>query len=420
MVEKKIIAGYERAKEVYAQHGIDVEKAIKKADQKSISIHCWQGDDLIGFDGSDTLTGGIQVTGNYPGRARNPEELRNDMAFAMDLIPGEVKANLHASYAELNDKSKDRDSYSIEDFSGWTDWALEKNIGLDFNPTFFSHDMMDGDFSLSSFDESKRKFWIEHGKRCREIGLEFANKTGKECVVNYWMPDGYKDIAVDTKKRRELMLDSLDQIFADPIDNEKVYCAIESKLFGLGVESYTVVSHEFAMGYAQSRDILYTLDAGHFHPTETISSKFTAVSPFINKFLLHVSRGVRWDSDHIIVWDDELQNIMNEIVWNELEDRFFIGLDFFDATLNRVAAWVIGVRNARKALLNAYLIPTKEMRQAEYDANYGKRLALYETYKELPFGSVWDYYCLSQDKPTGVDWLKKIEDYEVSTQFKRV
>ena len=199
MVEKKIIAGYERAKEVYAQHGIDVEKAIKKADQKSISMHCWQGDDLIGFDGSDTLTGGIQVTGNYPGRARNPEELRNDMAFAMDLIPGEVKANLHASYAELNDKSKDRDSYSIEDFSGWTDWALEKNIGLDFNPTFFSHDMMDGDFSLSSFDESKRKFWIEHGKRCREIGLEFANKTGKECVVNYWMPDGYKDIAVDTK-----------------------------------------------------------------------------------------------------------------------------------------------------------------------------------------------------------------------------
>ena len=298
--------------------------------------------------------------------------------------------------------------------------GIRENIGLDFNPTFFLHDMMDGDFSLSSFDESKRKFWIEHGKRCREIGLEFANKTGKECVVNYWMPDGYKDIAVDTKKRRELMLDSLDQIFADPIDNEKVYCAIESKLFGLGVESYTVVSHEFAMGYAQSRDILYTLDAGHFHPTETISSKFTAVSPFINKFLLHVSRGVRWDSDHIIVWDDELQNIMNEIVWNELEDRFFIGLDFFDATLNRVAAWVIGVRNARKALLNAYLIPTKEMRQAEYDANYGKRLALYETYKELPFGSVWDYYCLSQDKPTGVDWLKKIEDYEVSTQFKRV
>lgn len=418
-MEKIILNGYELAKEIYGKYGVDIDQAMTRADSVSISMNCWQGDDVIGFDGATSLTGGIQVTGNYPGRARNADELRKDLELAMQQIPGSVKLNLHASYAEKSDPSRDRDAYTIEDFTGWVDWANKNNIGLDFNPTFFSHPKMDGNFSLSSFDDEKRKFWIEHGIRCREISAEFAKRTGKDCVVNYWMPDGYKDICVDTAKRRELMLESLDEIFNADVDSENVYCALESKLFGLGVESYTVASHEFSLSYALSRKILYTLDAGHFHPTETISSKLTALMPFMDKMLLHVSRGVRWDSDHIITWDDELQNIMNEIIWNHLENRVLIGLDYFDATINRISAWVIGVRNARKALLKACLTPTKEMRNAEYEADYGKRLAIYEQNKELPFGLVWDYYCAKQNKPTGLEWLDNIQKYEKEVLLKR-
>lgn len=418
-MDKKIIQGYELAKEIYAKKGIDVDQAIAKADRIPVSMNCWQGDDVIGFDGSDALTGGIQVTGHYPGRPTGADELRQDINKAIDLIPGAVKLNLHASYAEKTDPAKDRDSYTIADFKKWVDWAVENKIGLDFNPTYFSHPKMDGNFSLASFDETTRKFWIEHGKRCREIAAEFAKATGKECTVNYWMPDGYKDICVDTVKRRELMLDSLDQIFKADIDSENVDCALESKLFGLGLESHTVVSHEFALAYAISRNICYCLDAGHFHPTEVISAKITALMPFVNKLLLHVSRPVRWDSDHIVVWDDELQNIMNEIIWNGLEDRVMIGLDFFDATMNRLSAWVIGLRNTRKAMLKAFLTPVKEMREAEYKADYGTRLALYEANKELPFGLVWDYYLASQNKPLGSDWLKDIQDYEQTVLLKR-
>lgn len=403
---------YEMAKAIYAEHGIDIDKAIEKANAVPISMNCWQGDDVIGFDGADTLTGGIQVTGNYPGRPRTAEELRDDMAFALSLIPGEVRINLHASYAEKTDPAKDRDAYTIDDFTRWVDWANEHDLGLDFNPTFFSHPKMDGDFSLSSFDDDIREFWIEHGIRCREIGAEFAKRTGKSCAINYWMPDGYKDVCVDTTKRRELMIDSLDRIFNADVDSDNVDCGIESKLFGVGVESHTVCSHEFSLCYALTRNILYTLDAGHFHPTETISSKITAIMPFMKKILLHVSRGVRWDSDHVVTLDDELQNIMNEIIWNGLEDRVLIGLDFFDATINRIAAWVIGVRNSRKALLKACLTPIDALRKAEYAADYTTRLALYEGNKELPFGLVWDYYCASQDKPTGDLWLKDIDKYE--------
>lgn len=418
-MEKVILNGYELAKEIYGKYGVDIEQAMEKADAVPISMNCWQGDDVIGFDGAASLTGGIQVTGNYPGRARNADELRKDLDLAMQQIPGTVKLNLHASYAEKSDPSRDRDAYTIEDFTAWVDWANKNDIGLDFNPTFFSHPKMDGNFSLSSFDEKTRKFWIEHGKRCREISAEFAKRTGKDCVVNYWMPDGYKDICVDTAKRRELMLESLDEIFNADIDSENVYCALESKLFGLGVESYTVASHEFSLSYALSRKILYTLDAGHFHPTEAISSKLTALMPFMDKMLLHVSRGVRWDSDHIITWDDELQNIMNEIIWNHMENRVLIGLDYFDATINRISAWVIGVRNARKALLKACLTPMKEMRNAEYEADYGRRLALYEQNKELPFGLVWDYYCAKQNKPIGLEWLKNVQEYEKEVLLKR-
>lgn len=417
--EKLIIEAYKNACESYSLYGVDVEQAVHKADSIPVSMHCWQGDDVIGFDNADSLSGGIQVIGNYMGRARSAEELRSDMETAKALIPGTIKVNLHASYAELSDNKRDRDAYTFEDFRGWAEWAKSLKIGLDFNPTFFSHPNMDGNFSLSSFDDKKRRFWIEHGKRCREIALGLAETTGKPCAVNYWMPDGYKDICVDTLRHRQLMIDSLDEIFEADIDKEKVLCSVESKLFGLGVESYTVASHEFSLSYAISRGILYTLDAGHFHPTETISSKISALMPFMDKIMLHVSRGVRWDSDHVIVWDDELQNIMNEIVWNNFEKRVIIGLDYFDATFNRIEAWVLGMRNARKALLKACLAPVSEMRKAEYEGNLGKRLAIYEENKELPFSSIWNYYCLKREVPVGLGWLENILSYEKEILSKR-
>ena len=409
MKEELILKGYEYAKSVYAENGVDVEAAMKKADAIPVSMHCWQGDDVIGFDGSDSLTGGIQTTGNYPGRARTADELRSDIAFAKSLIPGEIKLNMHACYAEKNGKKVDRDEYTIEQFQNWVDFAKEQGMGLDFNPTYFSHPKMDGDFSLSSYDPDTRKFWIEHGKRCREIGLEFAKQLGKPCAINYWMPDGYKDITADTKKHRDLMTASLDEIFAVDIDKKLVPCGLESKLFGVGVESYTVASHEYSYGYAVKNGLAYTLDAGHFHPTEVISAKLSAVLQFLDNVILHVSRPVRWDSDHVIILDDELQKIMDEIVLNGFESRTFIGLDYFDASINRVAAWAIGMRNARKALLNACLAPAA-IRQAEYDRDHTSRLALQEERKTLPFGAVWDYYCMTKGIPT--DMLSEVKKYE--------
>ncbi|MDO4983535.1 MAG: L-rhamnose isomerase [Eubacteriales bacterium] len=414
--EDLIVRGYEYAKAVYADMGVDVEAAMKKADAIPVSMHCWQGDDVIGFDGSDALTGGIQTTGNYPGRARTAEELRSDIAFAKSLIPGEVKLNMHACYAEKNGKKVDRDAYTIEQFQNWVDFAKEQGMGLDFNPTYFSHPKMDGDFSLSSYDADTRRFWIEHGKRCREIGLEFAKQLGKPCAVNYWMPDGYKDVTADTKKHRDLMTESLDEVFAADIDKKLVPCGIESKLFGVGVESYTVASHEYSYGYAVKKGLAYTLDAGHFHPTEVISAKLSAVLQFVDNVILHVSRPVRWDSDHVIILDDELQKIMDEIILNGFESRTFIGLDYFDASINRVAAWAVGMRNARKAILNACLAPAA-IRQAEYERDYTSRLALQEERKTLPFGAVWDYYCMT--KGISTDMLTDVKQYEKDVLSKR-
>ena len=356
MSEKIVLQGYEYAKEQYTAVGVDVDAAIARANAVPVSMQCWQGDDVIGFDGSDELSGGIATTGNYPGRARTPEQLRQDIDKAMSLIPGATKLNLHASYAEKNGKAVDRDAYTIEQFSAWADWAAEKEIGLDFNPTFYSHTMMDGNFSLASSQEKVRRFWVEHGKRCREIGLEFATRLKKPCVVNYWMPDGYKDICADTRTPRKRMTQSLDEIFAIPIDRKLVLCSVESKLFGLGIESYTVASHEYSLSYALTRNLLYCLDAGHFHPTEVISAKISAVLEFLDSILLHVSRGVRWDSDHVLTLDDELQQIMNEVIFNGYENRVFIGLDYFDASINRIACWVIGMRNMRKAILKLRLL----------------------------------------------------------------
>ena len=415
MKEELILKGYEYAK---AQYAAQVDAAIAKADAIPVSMHCWQGDDVIGFDGSDSLSGGIQTTGNYPGRARTADELRADIAFVRTMIPGATKLNLHASYAEKNGKQVDRDAYTIDLFQNWVDFAKEQKIGLDFNPTYFAHPKMDGDFSLSSTNPAIRKFWIEHGKRCREIGLEFAKQLNQPCAINFWMPDGYKDVCADTKLHRDLMIDSLDQIFAEDIDRKLVPCGLESKLFGVGVESYTVASHEFSYGYAVKNGLLYTLDAGHFHPTEVISAKLTACLPFLEGIILHVSRPVRWDSDHVILLDDEIQRIMDEVILNNYQDRTFIALDYFDASINRVAAWAVGMRNARKAILSACLAPAS-IRDAEHKGDLTSRLALMEERKTLPFGAIWDYYCMKQDAGVGTDWLAKVKQYETDVLSKR-
>ena len=418
MKEELILKGYEYAKAQYAAQGVDVDAAIAKADAIPVSMHCWQGDDVIGFDGSDSLSGGIQTTGNYPGRARTADELRADIAFVRTMIPGATKLNLHASYAEKNGKQVDRDAYTIDLFQNWVDFAKEQKIGLDFNPTYFAHPKMDGDFSLSSTKGDTRKFWIEHGKRCREIGLEFAKQLNQPCAINFWMPDGYKDVCADTKLHRDLMIDSLDQIFAEDIDRKLVPCGLESKLFGVGVESYTVASHEFSYGYAVKNGLLYTLDAGHFHPTEVISAKLTACLPFLEGIILHVSRPVRWDSDHVILLDDEIQRIMDEVILNNYQGRTFIALDYFDASINRVAAWAVGMRNARKAILSACLAPAS-IRDAEHKGDLTSRLALMEERKTLPFGAIWDYYCMKQDAGVGTDWLAKVKQYETDVLSKR-
>lgn len=420
MNEKSILQGYEYAKEAYAAAGVDVEAAMKRADAVPVSMHCWQGDDVIGFDGSGALDGGIQTTGDYPGRARTADELRADIDFARSLIPGATKLNLHASYAEKHGRKVDRDAYTIAEFQTWVDWAKQNGIGLDFNPTYFSHPMMDGNFSLSSADEKKRRFWIEHGKRCREIGQEFAKQLGQPCAINYWMPDGHKDTCVNTKVYRDRMTAALNEIFADKsISQADVPCALESKLFGIGVESYTVASHEYSLSYALTHGIYYTLDSGHFHPTEVISAKISAVLEFMDKILLHVSRGIRWDSDHVIALDDELQRIMDEIIFNGFEQRVFIGLDYFDAAINRIACWAIGMRNARKALLNACLANSEAMRKAEAEGDNTTRFALLEERKSLPAGAVWDYYCMTHGVPTGIDWLAQVKKYEADVLVKR-
>lgn len=421
MKDRQVTLGYEYASKVYEDHGVDVGKAMRDCAAIPVSMHCWQGDDVSGCESAaGGASGGIATTGNYPGRARGADELRADIDQALRLIPGKKKLNLHASYAEKNGRAVDRDAYTLELFQNWVDWASEKGLGLDFNPTFFSHPKAESGFTLSSADKGVRDFWIEHGKRCREIAAGFGKALGQTSVVNFWMPDGYKDVPADTAAPRQRMLESLDAIFAagkmDPALEED---AVESKLFGLGVESYTVGSHEFMLSYALTRGVLYTLDAGHFHPTEVISAKISAILQFLPNLLLHVSRGIRWDSDHVITLDDELQNIMNEIVLNGYQNRVRIALDYFDASINRVAAWVIGMRNAQKALLRAFLTPRAKALEAEKAMDYTARLALLEEAKTLPFSAIWDAYCEEQNVPVGGAWLDAVKAYEAAVQFKR-
>ncbi len=414
--------GYELAKEFYGQYGVDVDQAISVADSTPISMHCWQGDDVIGFEKeAGALTGGIQTTGNYPGKARTAEELRADIEQAMRYIPGELKLNLHASYQEA-DSFVDRDAIEPKHFEKWADWAVEKGIGLDFNPTYFSHPLSENG-TLSSADENVRKFWIEHGIRCRRIGQYFYERTGKVCAINHWTPDGDKEVPVDTLGPRMRLKDSYDQVFEATKDVTGVVDGIESKVFGIGAESFTAGSHEFCMGYvmkANKDHIIMTLDTGHYHPTEVVSAKLASVFTFSDRVLLHVSRPVRWDSDHVVSFDDETRAIMEELVRMDKLSKTFIATDFFDASINRIAAWTIGLRNTRKAILAALLQPVSQMKELEASGDVSARLAFKEEFKAAPFALVWDYYCEQKGAGKGLEWLANVRDYEKDVLSKRV
>jgi L-rhamnose isomerase len=407
-----IDSAYNLAKERYAAIGVDTDAAIKKLKAISISLHCWQGDDVGGFEDPERgLSGGIMATGNYPGKARNVNELRRDLDKAYSLIPGKHRLNLHAFYPDTDQKVA-RNDIRPEHFTGWVDWAKANDHGVDFNPSCFSHPMADSGFTLASADDGVRQFWIEHCIASREIGAYFGQELGTPCVTNVWIPDGYKDTPVDRRVPRQRLIESLDKVFEKPLDKAHNLDAVESKLFGIGAESYTVGSHEFYMGYAISRGVLLCLDAGHFHPTETISDKISATMPYIDEMLLHVSRGVRWDSDHVVTLTDDLQAIMQEIVRGGYTERIHIGLDFFDASINRIAAWVIGTRNSIKALLMALLEPMDQLREIELAGDHTGRLATMEELKVMPFGAVWDYYCETQGVPVGLGYLDEIRQYE--------
>ena len=411
----KIETAFQLAKEQYQSLGVDVDAALKRMQSIAISVHCWQGDDVAGFEGDDgSLGNGLAVTGNYPGRARTPEELRSDLEMAYSLIPGKHRLNLHALYGEFHGPV-DRNEIGVEHFQGWIDWSKSQGVSLDFNPSYFSHANASDGFTLSHSDPGIRKFWVEHGIASRRIAAAMGQSQGNACINNFWVPDGYKDTPASRKAPRERLAESLDAIFAEDLSPEHTLDAVECKLFGIGSESYVVGSHEFYMGYAMSRNKVLCLDAGHFHPTEVISDKISSVMMYVPEILLHVSRGVRWDSDHVVTYSDELQSIMQEIVRGDYLDRVHIGLDFFDASINRVAAWAIGTRNALKAALAALLEPTETIQQLERDGDYTGRLALMEEQKMMPLGAIWNYYCQSNDVPAGAEWLEKVRNYESST-----
>ncbi|HCM85109.1 MULTISPECIES: L-rhamnose isomerase [Enterococcus] len=409
---KTVEERYEDAKARYAEIGVDTDAALKKLQDVKISMHCWQGDDVKGFLNPDgELTGGIMATGDYPGAAHTPDQLRQDVEKAFSLIPGSHKLNLHAIYLDT-DEPVDLDEIKPKHFAKWASWANEQGVGLDFNPTFFSHPMMKDGMTLAHPDKEVRDFWIEHGKRSRKIAEYLGKETGQTCIDNFWMPDGMKDNPIDRYTPRKRMMESLDEIFAEDLNEEYTQESVESKLFGLGAEAYTVGSHEFYMGYGLTRNKLICLDAGHFHPTEVISNKLTSLALFSKGIMLHVSRPVRWDSDHVVIMDDELQEIGKEIVRNDLLGKTNIGLDFFDATINRIAAWVIGTRNTQKALLKAMLEPIEDLKTIELDLDYTKRMALTEELKDFPYADVWNYFCEQNNAPVGMDWYEEVMNYE--------
>jgi L-rhamnose isomerase len=421
MKKENLNQAYRIATEQYAEWGVDVEAALKTLESIPISLHCWQGDDVGGFEtvGAVLSGGGIQATGNYPGKARTIEELRGDLEKAFRLIPGRHRLNLHASYLDNGGKYVERDQIEPRHFQSWIDWAKANHLGMDFNPTYFSHPKAADGFTLAHADPAIRQFWIEHGIACRRIGAEIGRQLGTPAVNNVWIPDGYKDIPIDRAAPRERLAESLDKTFAEAIDPKYLLDAVEAKLFGIGAESYTAGSAEFYLGYAVSRQKLLTLDAGHFHPTEVISEKISSVLLFCPGLLLHVSRPVRWDSDHVVILDDELQAIARELVRSGKLDRIHVGLDYFDASINRVAAWIVGARNMLKALLIALLEPTARLREIELAQDFTQRLVLLEELKSLPWSAVWDYYCAQKGVPAGFDWFGEIRRYEQDVLAKR-
>lgn len=411
---------YESAKEKYAKYGIDTEAAMARLSEVPVAIHCWQGDDVSGFDSPAALSGGIQTTGNYPGKARTPGELMADMEMAFSLIPGKKKLNIHACYAIFKDgEYANRDELRPEHFSAWVEFAKKHGVGIDFNPTFFAHPMVKDNLTLSSPDEEVRAFWVRHGIASLKIAEYFAKETGEACVINFWIPDGYKEIPADRLGPRARFKKSLDEILATPYDKSLVYVTLESKVFGIGLESYTVGSAEFCLSYSTKAGITPLMDNGHYHPTEVVSDKISSLLLFNEKIALHVTRCVRWDSDHVVILDDETREIAKEIVRNAALDRVFIALDYFDASVNRIAAWAVGARNMQKALLMALLLPSGELKSYQDSADYTRMLVMSEEMKTLPFGEVWEEYCRREGKPSGAEWFSEVEKYEKEVLEKR-
>ena len=409
---------YEESKKIYESMGVDTEKAIETLRNVPVSMHCWQGDDVIGFDSIGELTGGIQTTGNYPGRARNPKELMEDIDKALSLIPGKKKINVHACYAIFDGEKADRDALRPEHFKEWVEFAKERGMGLDFNPTFFSHAMVKDNLTLSSPDENVRKFWVEHGKRCIEISQYFAEETGIPCVMNIWIPDGYKDIPADRLGPRQRFKKSLDEILSVDYNKEKVYVCLESKVFGIGMESYTVGSAEFCLNYVNQKGITPLMDNGHYHPTEVVSDKIAAMLPFHEKIALHITRGVRWDSDHVVLFDDETKEIAKEIVHHDALDKVFIATDYFDASINRISAWVTGMRSVQKSLLNALLQPKDTLKALQNEGRLTELMVLQEEVKTAPFGDVWNEYLTRENVEK--DYITKVKEYEKKVLVERI
>lgn len=410
---------YEYAKQQYALLGIDTEEVIKKLGETKISIHCWQGDDVIGFESNSALSGGIATTGNYPGKARNAAELMQDLDMVLALTPGSHKINLHATYAITDGETVSRDKLEPKHFAKWVEYARSRNVGLDINPTLFSHPLAADGLTLSHPDEKIRRFWIDHCKAMRAVGAYFGEELGITCVNNIWIPDGYKDLPGDRLGPRKRLMDALDEILSVKYDKKYLLDTVESKVFGIGVESYTVGSHEFYMNYAATRDCLCLLDNGHFHPTEVVSDKISSMLLFSDKIALHVTRGVRWDSDHVVVFDDELKEIAKEIVRCNALDRVIIGLDYFDASINRVAAWIVGTRNMRKALLYALLTPHDTLREMQDKGDFTCMLALNEELKFYPFADVWVEFCQRNGTPALESWFDVVTKYESKVQKNR-
>ncbi len=417
MNEKNVIKNYELAKERYAAFGVNVDEALKKFSEVKISLHCWQGDDIRGFEEKTTKSENV-VTGNYPYAARNAAELRADIEKVYSLSPSKHKLNLHSVYAE--NTHTDRDAYDISAFSGWIDWAKKNKVGLDYNPSFFAHPMMDNGMSLASPKKDVREFWIRHGQSSREIAYGLGKALGETCVCNLWIPDGLKDDPADRLYYRRLLTDSLDKVFEKKYDKKYLVDTLEGKLFGIGTECFVVGSYDYYLAYALKHNVGICLDSGHFHPTENIADKFSALNDFVDDILLHISRGVRWDSDHVVTYGDMLTSIMTEAKRAGMLGKLHIGLDYFDASVNRIFAWAIGLRNADRALLNALLEPTDLIKKAETDGDFGLRLALSEEAKALPASAVWDYLCLSRGIPVGEDWINEVKDYEKNVLGKRI